>query len=179
MAETPHELCPWTPPTLCTVVPSLSLPIWDVGCREAAGHLKVSGAPGSGLRFSPRSLAPGTQVRLCGRTRWGRRWDSVGGVDSVWALGMCQCLLESPGGISILKEPYFSCKLPSGACQNMNKSVTQSALPLNLWVSSEVAQPYLTLWDPMDCSLPGSSVHGIFQARILEWVAISFSRRSS
>ena len=32
---------------------------------------------------------------------------------------------------------------------------------------------------PMDCSLPGSSVHGIFQVRILEWVAISFSRRSS
>ena len=37
----------------------------------------------------------------------------------------------------------------------------------------------LTLCDPMDCSLPGSSVYGIFQARILEWVAISFSRRSS
>ena len=36
-----------------------------------------------------------------------------------------------------------------------------------------------TLCDLMDCSLPGSSVHGIFQARILEWVAISFSRRSS
>ena len=35
------------------------------------------------------------------------------------------------------------------------------------------------LYDPMDCSLPGSSVHGIFQARILEWVAISFIRRSS
>ena len=35
------------------------------------------------------------------------------------------------------------------------------------------------LCDPMDCSLPGSSVHGIFQARILEWVATSFSRRSS
>ena len=44
---------------------------------------------------------------------------------------------------------------------------------------SEVAQSCLTLWDPMDCSLPGSSVYGIFQARILEWVAISFSRRSS
>ena len=38
-----------------------------------------------------------------------------------------------------------------------------------------VTQSYLTLCDPMDCSLPGSSVHGIFQARILEWVAISFS----
>ena len=40
---------------------------------------------------------------------------------------------------------------------------------------SEVAQSCLTLCDPMDCSLPGSSVHGIFQARVLEWVAISFS----
>ena len=40
---------------------------------------------------------------------------------------------------------------------------------------SEVAQPCLTLRDPMDCSLPGSSVHGIFQARVLEWGAIAFS----
>ena len=44
---------------------------------------------------------------------------------------------------------------------------------------SEVAQSCLTHCDPMDCSLPGSSVHGIFQARVLEWVAISFSRGSS
>ena len=44
---------------------------------------------------------------------------------------------------------------------------------------SEVAQSCLTLSDPMDCSPPGSSVHGIFQARILEWAAISFSRGSS
>ena len=43
---------------------------------------------------------------------------------------------------------------------------------------SEVAQSCLTLHNPMDCSLPGSSVHGISQARILEWVAISFSRGS-
>ena len=41
-----------------------------------------------------------------------------------------------------------------------------------------VAQPCLTLCNPMDCSLPGSSVHGTFQARILEWVAIPFSRGS-
>ena len=40
---------------------------------------------------------------------------------------------------------------------------------------SEVAQSCPTLSDPMDYSLPGSSVHGILQARILEWVAISFS----
>ena len=38
----------------------------------------------------------------------------------------------------------------------------------------EVAQSCLTLCDPMDCSLPGSSAHEIFQARVLEWVAIAF-----
>ena len=40
-------------------------------------------------------------------------------------------------------------------------------------------QLYLTLCDPMDCDLPGSSVHGISQAKILEWVAISSCRESS
>ena len=54
----------------------------------------------------------------------------------------------------------------------MNKS---QVLPFH----SVVAQSCLTLCDPMDCSPPGSSVHGIFQARILEWVAIPFSGGSS
>ena len=40
---------------------------------------------------------------------------------------------------------------------------------------SEVAQSCLTPSDPMDCSLPGPSIHGIFQARVLEWGAITFS----
>ena len=40
---------------------------------------------------------------------------------------------------------------------------------------SEVAQSCPTLSDSMDCSLPGSSIHGIFQARVLEWGAIAFS----
>ena len=40
---------------------------------------------------------------------------------------------------------------------------------------SEVAQSCPTLSDPMDCSIPGSSIHGIFQARVLEWIAIAFS----
>ena len=42
-------------------------------------------------------------------------------------------------------------------------------------VKSEVAQSCPTLSDPMDCSLPGSSVHGIFQVRVLEWGVIAFS----
>ena len=41
---------------------------------------------------------------------------------------------------------------------------------------SEIAQSCLTLSDPMDCNLPGSSIHGIFQARVLEWGAIAFSK---
>ena len=44
---------------------------------------------------------------------------------------------------------------------------------------SEVAQSCPTLCDPIDCSIPGSSVHGIFQAVVLEWIAISFSSGSS
>jgi len=52
---------------------------------------------------------------------------------------------------------------------------------LSLWVcsESEVAQSCLTLCNPMDSSLPGSSVHEIFPAKVLEWIAISFSRGSS
>ena len=44
-------------------------------------------------------------------------------------------------------------------------------------IESEVAQSCPTLSDLMDCSLPGSSVHGIFQARVLEWGAIAFSKK--
>ena len=43
-------------------------------------------------------------------------------------------------------------------------------------LEKEMATHSSTLCDPMDCSLLGSSIHGIFQARVLEWVAISFSR---
>ena len=46
-------------------------------------------------------------------------------------------------------------------------------------VKSEVAQLCLSLSDPMDRSLPGSSIHGIFQVRVLEWGAIAFSDSSS
>ena len=47
------------------------------------------------------------------------------------------------------------------------------------WIEIEVAQSCSTLCNPMNCSLSGSSVHGIFQARVLEWITISFSRGSS
>ena len=69
----------------------------------------------------------------------------------------------------------FPCEfpIPQGSTHNL----------LLFWSSPQVivlvTQPCPTLWDPMDCSLPGPFVHGIFQARILEWVGIPFSRGSS
>ena len=58
-------------------------------------------------------------------------------------------------------------------------SSSSSWLPRGNKKESEVSQSCLTLCDPMDCSLPGSPVPGILQARILGWAAIAFSRRSS
>ena len=53
-------------------------------------------------------------------------------------------------------------------------SMDQKAWVHQLMCSVLITQSCLTILDPMDCSLPGFSVHGVFQARILEWVAISF-----
>ena len=46
-------------------------------------------------------------------------------------------------------------------------------------IRAKLYQSYLTFCDPMNCSPPGSSAHGISQARMLEWVAVSFSKGSS
>ena len=50
---------------------------------------------------------------------------------------------------------------------------------MNMKSESEVAQSCLTLSDAVDCNPPGSAIHGIFQARVLEWVAIAFSNEKS
>ena len=70
--------------------------------------------------------------------------------------------------VKILSHKYYLCE---------NK-VTKR-LSIFMKSESEVVQLFPTLWDPMDCSLQGSSILVIFQARILEWVAFSFSRESS
>ena len=64
--------------------------------------------------------------------------------------------------------------------QNINKMAIKTYISIVESESkSEVAQSCPTLCHPVDCSPPGSSVHGILQARVLEWVAISFSSGSS
>ena len=95
-------------------------------------------------------------------------------------------------GLEKAQEPEI--KLPTFAesyrkQENSRKTSTSVSMttlkPLTVWIitncesESEVAQSCPTLCDPMDYSLPGFSVHGIFQARVPEWVAISFSRGSS
>ena len=73
-------------------------------------------------------------------------------------------------------------KLP---CPSLSPGVCSNSCLLSLWcylimiLCAQSLQPCLTLWDPMDCSLPGSSVYGILQARILEQVVIPFFRGSS
>ena len=69
-------------------------------------------------------------------------------------------------------------KIRKGVCQGCIFSPTYLTY-MQSETETEVAQSCPTLCNPMYCSLPCSSIHGIFQARILEWVAISFSRGSS
>ena len=66
-----------------------------------------------------------------------------------------------------------------GSSQPRDRTQSPAFQADTLTSGPQSSQSCLTLCDPMDCSIPGSSVHKILQARILEWVAIPFSRRSS
>ena len=92
--------------------------------------------------------------------------------DVVWASGSIHAWsLNAPWTDSYVKQlvPYFA-----------QTSLCTFSITLNLKSPlSLVAKLCPTLWDPTDCSPPGSSVYGILQARVLDWVAIPFSRRSS
>ena len=82
-------------------------------------------------------------------------------------LSICISTLTSPSGFVLLE--------PSACCEYLHMDVPR--LPQR--ESTLVTQSCLTLWNLTDCSLLCSSVHGISQARIVEWVAVSFSRGSS
>ena len=78
---------------------------------------------------------------------------------------LCDPINTSPAGSPSL---WFSGKNTGVVCHFLLQCMKVKS-------ESEVAQSCLTPSDPMDCSLPGSSVHGMFQARVLEWGAITFS----
>ena len=81
--------------------------------------------------------------------------------------GLMQRVTVAGGGLGVGSEQFSFCSEPKPLKGLQRKGK-----------ESEVVQSCPTLCDPMDCSLPGSSVHGIFQAIVLEWIAISFSRGS-
>ena len=112
---------------------------------------------GSSREKSPSEGAVGSL--LCCRGKWGPGW----GIKCVFLL--------SQGGVGQGIEAISNEITLMLACEKWVKSTGNCLIYM---VSSVV-----TLCDPMDYSLPGSSVHGTLQAKILEWVAISFSRGSS
>ena len=71
---------------------------------------------------------------------------------------------------------HFNIQITTWKLRNAN-IFSKLKFHLRRWMIATQSCP--TLWDPMDCSLPSSFVHGILQARILKWVAISFSSASS
>ena len=84
---------------------------------------------------------------------------------------------QAPPSLGFSRQEHWSgLPLPVTCSHQLSNSLKDTDQGLK-W--SEVAQSCPTLCDPMDCSLPGSSVHEVFQSRILQWVAISFSRGSS
>ena len=86
---------------------------------------------------------------------------------------LCDPIDYSPPGSSVLG--ILQARILEWVASYFSKLPHRAGI-MNEW-SHSVMCP--TLCDPMDCSLSGSSVHGIFQARVLEWIAISFSRGSS
>ena len=87
---------------------------------------------------------------------------------SSWSYVYANCLFQSFWSLS---ESHGGCQISRGSWIFCPPSKVRSK-------ETEFAQLCPILCDPMDCSLPGSSVHGIFQARVLEWFAIAFSRGS-
>ena len=86
-------------------------------------------------------------------------------------------LLSRFGRVRLCATPYMAAH-QAPLSLGFSRQERWSGLPFPSPVhesESDITQSCLTLSDPMDCSPPGSSIYGIFQARVLEWVAISFS----
>ena len=106
---------------------------------------------------------------------WSHHCDYLGRVDHFCIVLLC--ILTTSSSASVRSIPFLSFIVYIFAWNV--PLVSLIFLTRSLWSHCEVAQSSPTLCDPMNCSLPGSSVHGIFQLRVLEWVAISFSRGNS
>ena len=100
-------------------------------------------------------------------------------VSSLVSRGYCAVLGFSLRWLLLLRSTGSRARVLHGLQRSGFRSRDAQAREHRLNSSGVRAQLCPTLWDPKDCSLSDSSIHGIFQARILEWVAVSFSRGSS
>ena len=120
------------------------------------------------------SLSPGPQQRQKAAVALGHSFLKIKNVTWAELRGLtpplCLCL------VCPLTDERWA--IPQGVGESLGRRSILQGLKWRLCCFL-VAESYPTLCDPMDCSLLASSVHGIFQARILEWVAISSSRGSS
>ena len=114
----------------------------------------------------------------------GRSWN-----DALWPRGLGIAFMTRIKWFESVKPLFFISHILEGWIASQKRYIqVLTPVPVNVALfgnradvikDNEVAQLSPTRSDPMDYSLPGSSIHGIFQARVLEWVAISFSRGSS
>ena len=121
-----------------------------------------------------------SRVRLCviqrrQPTRFPHPWDSPGKNTGVGCHVLLQCMkVKSLSRVRLLATPWTAA-YQAPPSMGFSKQEYWSGLPFpSPMHESEVAQSCPTLGDPMDCSLPGSSIHGILQARVLEWGAMAF-----
>ena len=103
-------------------------------------------------------------------------------INTVWShlpMEFLKNVINTKNKLVVARGKGWTCQNVQTSCYKKNKSWACHTQYLLRCVCVLVSQSCRTLWNPVDCSLPGSSVHGILQARLLEWVAISFSRGSS
>ena len=106
--------------------------------------------------------------------------DAIGeplGATDASKLKCSQNVCQARTGASHTCNPPFH--TPRSPHRAMGTELIESHWQSHVCIHAQLLQSCLTLWDPMECSPPGSSVHGISQARILEWVAMPSSRGSS
>ena len=117
------------------------------------------------------------QRSLAGFSPWGRRESDT---TSLLNNDCCYCCCQVASVVSDSVQPrrWQPTRIP-GPWDSPGKNTGVGCHFLLPHVEIEVAQTCLTLRNPMDCSLPGSSVHGIFQATVLEWGAITFSETTT
>ena len=104
----------------------------------------------------------------------------MGGATGDLGVVETECLCFEPGSKCQTRLGNWTTVWIASEASSLTWPICFPPYSIPIWnLACLVTQSCPTLWDPLDCSPPGASVHGILHARILEWVAISFSRGSS